>query len=109
MIKFVCMHIPANKVEISAEKITDYLLVQKEKNDKSVFLAELGYTIENWNELEKDIRMVVEKNEAYLQRSTTFGDMYEVKGELRNFGVVTIWLLTVDTEKFRFITLFPDK
>ncbi len=103
------MHIPAEKVEISAEKITDYLLVQKEKNDKSEFLAALGYKIENWIELENDIRALVEINEAYLQRSTPFGDMYEVKGALRNFGVVTIWLLTIDSEKFRFITLFPDK
>lgn len=103
------MHIPAEKVEISAEKITDYLLVQKEKNDKSEFLSALGYKLENWIELEKDIRTLVEKNEAHLQRSTPFGDMYEVKGELRNFGIVTIWLLTVDSEKFRFITLFPDK
>ena len=103
------MHIPAEKVEISAEKITDYLLVQKEKNDKSEFLSKLGYKIENWIELEKDIRTLVEVNEAYLQQTTPFGDMYEVKGELRNFGVVTIWLLTVDSEKFRFITLFPDK
>jgi len=103
------MHIPAEKVEISAEKITGYLLVQKEKNDKSAFLSSLGYRIENWTELEKDIRTLVDKNEAHLQRSTPFGDMYEVKGELRKFGIVTIWLLTVDTEKFKFITLFPDK
>lgn len=103
------MHISAENVEISAEKITDYLLVQKEKNDKSEFLSALGYKIENWNELEKDIRALVDKNDAHLQRSTPFGDMYEVKGELKNFGVVTIWLLTIDTEKFKFITLFPDK
>ena len=103
------MHIPAEQVEISAEKITDYLLVQKEKNDKSEFLSSLGYRIENWSELEKDIRTLVDKNDAHLQKSTPFGDMYEVKGKLRNFGVVTIWLLTIDTEKFRFITLFPDK
>ena len=59
------MHIPAQKVEISAQKITDYLLVQNEKNDKSEFLSALGYKIENWIELEKDIRALVEINEAF--------------------------------------------
>ena len=47
------MHIPAEKVEIPAEKITDYLLVQKDKNDKSEFLSVLGYNIENWIERKK--------------------------------------------------------
>ena len=101
------MRIPKNKVEIEESKITDYLLVQKEKNDKSAFLNKLGYTLQNRNELINDIKEIVANNEAVLQRHTDFGDMYEVKGELKNFGVVTIWLLTLDTEKYRFITLFP--
>ena len=52
---------------------------------------------------------MVSANEAYLQQKTAFGDIYEVKGELRNFGVVTIWLLAINSENYRFITLFPDK
>jgi hypothetical protein len=36
------MHIPEEKIEIAEEKLTDYLLVQKEKNDKSGFLLKLG-------------------------------------------------------------------
>jgi hypothetical protein len=73
------------------------------------FLNNLDITLKHWNELENDIRHLVEKNEAYLQSSTPFGDMYEVKGTLRDFGVVTIWLFTNDQKKFRFITLFPSK
>jgi hypothetical protein len=69
------MHIPAGKVEISERKITDYLLKRIVKNDKSAFLEQLGYRIKNWNELESDIRRLVEKNEAVLQSSTPFGDM----------------------------------
>lgn len=103
------MHIPARKVEISSKKITDYLLARKVKNDKSKFLEQLGYSIENWNELEHDIRLLVERNDAVLQSKTPFGDMYEVKGALKGFRVVTIWLLTVDQERFRFVTLFPSK
>jgi hypothetical protein len=69
------MHIPAGKVEISERKITDYLLKRIVKNDKSAFLEQLGYRIKNWNELESDIRRLVEKNEAVLQSGTPFGDM----------------------------------
>lgn len=102
------MKIPAEKIEIPVEKITDYLLVQKIKNDKSGFLFRLGYTLENPNELVNDIKYIATHNEVLLQRSSPFGDLYEVTGRLKNAGVVTIWLLTVDTEKFRFITLFPS-
>ncbi|MFM9840165.1 MAG: hypothetical protein ACKVOQ_18005 [Cyclobacteriaceae bacterium] len=58
----------------------------------------------NWR-----IRWLVENNEAFLQSSTPFGDMYEVKGTLRGFGVVTVWLLTVDLQSFKFVMLFPNK
>ena len=101
------MIIPVDKIEIPEEKLTDYLLVQKEKNDKSAFLYKLGYTKDNWNELLNDIKYTATHNEAVLQQSTPFGDMYEVKGKLKNFGVVTIWLLAIDSEKYKFITLFP--
>src|SRR5580698_5895538 len=72
---FVIMRIPAEKVEIPAEKITDYLLMQKEKNDKSDFLSKLGYTIQNWKELEQDIRLLVVNNSAHIQRRSPFGDI----------------------------------
>lgn len=102
------MKIAAEQVEIPKEKITGYLLVHKEKNDKSAFLSKLGYSIENWEELANDISNLVIKNEAFLQSRSTFGDMYEVHGNLKGVGIVTIWLLAVGTEKFRFITLYPN-
>ena len=50
------MHISPHEIEMPITKITEYLLVKKEKNDKSAFLAKLGYTIENYNELVNDIK-----------------------------------------------------
>ena len=84
-------------------------MVPKEKNDKSDFLANLGYTMNNWGDLVNDIKQLVLANDAYLQQNTPFGDIYEVKGQLRRRGVVTIWLLAVGSDKYRFITLFPQK
>ena len=102
------MIIPIDKVEIAPEKITGYLLVKKQKNDKSAFLAKLGYTMENWNDLLEDIKKLVTDNNATLQNETQFGSFYQVKGKLRDFSVVTIWLQQNQKENFKFITLFPE-
>jgi hypothetical protein len=95
---------------IDPVKITNYLLVPKDKNDKSKFLNELGYTLDNWEELSNDIQNIVIENEAVFQKNTPFGgDLYEVKGQLRNFGIITIWLVLDNQKTFRFVTLFPNK
>jgi hypothetical protein len=95
---------------IDPAKITNYLLVPKDKNDKSKFLNNLGYSLDNWEDLAKDICKIAEENEAVYQKTSPFGgDLFEVKGQLRNFGVVTIWLLLDSENTFKFVTLFPNK
>ena len=44
---------------INSSKLTHYLLVQLPKDDKSKFLAQAGYTLENWQQLEQDLRTQV--------------------------------------------------
>jgi len=41
---------------IPKAKLTKYLLVQLPKDDKSLFLAKAGYTLENWQQLAQDIK-----------------------------------------------------
>ncbi|GAA4399690.1 hypothetical protein GCM10023187_11970 [Nibrella viscosa] len=96
---------------IDPEKITKYLLIWKAENDKSVFLKKLGYTLENWQELEQDIRKIAENDEPISSRSTPFGgSLYKVVGKLRNFGTVTIWMVTDENANWRFVTfLYPEK
>ena len=49
-------------------------------------------------------------NEAVFQKESPFGGgLYEVKGQLRNFGIITIWLMLDNQNTFRFVTLFPNK
>jgi len=100
------MRIPPEKIEIPEEKITDYLLVQKAKNDKLAFLFKLGYSTENAQESAQDIKYIATNYEALLQQKTQFGEVYEVKGKLKSAEVITIWLLRTDADKFRFITSF---
>lgn len=102
------MKILEEQLEIPREKLTDYLLVPKEKNDKSKFLSELGYFQHNWEELAQDLKTLAAENEANLQSKTSFGEMFEINGKLKEKGVVTIWLLALGSNKYRFITLFPS-
>ncbi len=95
---------------IEKEKITNYLLVRKDKNDKSKFLNDLGFEIENWEELKSEILNIAKNNETIFQSSSPFGgDLVEITGKLRKNKIVTIWLLRIDQDTLRFITLFPKK
>jgi hypothetical protein len=85
-------------------------LVWKAESDKSAFLTNLGYSQNNWQELEQDIRQIIAEGEAIYSRPAPFGgDLYKVSGTLRTFGVVTIWLYTSEPLLWRFVTLHPSK
>lgn len=43
-------------IVVDPAKLTQYLLVYGGENDKSGCLSGLGYSLENWQELEADIR-----------------------------------------------------
>lgn len=102
---FGAMKLPHNS-NIPKEKLTDYLLQQREENDKSNFLAMGGYFLENWNDLQKDISGLLEL-EAEPAQANEFGQFFEITGRLRNLSVKTIWLWESGNETPRFITLFP--
>lgn len=102
------MRLKFEQLDISIEKITEYLLVSKLKIDKSKFLMSLGYTFENWEELLKDIIEIAMNNDLILQRISEFGNLFSIEGNLKNKKVVTIWLQQVNNNTYRFITLYPN-
>ncbi len=102
------MKIKAEQLDIPIEKIIDYLLAAKLKNDKSKFLSSLGYAKENWEELLKDIMEIAISNDLILQRISEFGNLYSINGKLKNKEVITIWLQKISNDMFRFITLYPN-
>ena len=98
------------EIILDNRKITEYLLVWKAESDKSAFLANLGYSPDNWQELEQDIRQIIAEGEPIYSCPAPFGgDLYKVSGTLRNFGVVTIWLYTSVPLSWRFAILYPSK
>jgi hypothetical protein len=101
------MKLRLEQLDIPVEKITEYLLTKKEKNDKSKFLQSLGYSLENWQDLVNEIKNIAVKNDLVLERISEFGNLYSIKGKLKNKLIITIWLKQVNKDIYRFITLYP--
>lgn len=99
---------------IAEAKLTQYLLKPLPQDDKSKFLAQAGYSQENWQQLEKDLREQILPLDAVFTEQTRFGDHYKIRGTLTGTNgvilpVITIWMIEKSTGQTKFITLFPDK
>ena len=99
---------------IAPEKLTQYLLALRKRNDKSKWLSQAGYTVENWQVLENDLRQQILPHEAIPTEYTEYGQMYEIRDNLigpnhRSLAVVTVWMTEVVTGVTKFITMYPDK
>ena len=107
------MKLPKNTV-IAREKLTHYLLVLRRRNDKSQWLAQAGYTLENWQEFETDLRKQVLSTDATPIERTEYGQMYEINGKLvgpngKILLVRTIWMTENATGITKFITMYPNE
>ncbi|MEB3175026.1 MAG: hypothetical protein VKN60_07570 [Cyanobacteriota bacterium] len=107
------MKLPIDAI-IAQAKIRGYLLKWLPENDKSLFLGQAGYIISAPERLELDLREQILPLEASYVGSSSFGDRYEIRGELtgpngKSLAVVTIWMTEYETGQTKFITLFPDK
>lgn len=95
---------------ISPNKLTNYLLIPLPKDDKSQYLALGGYTLDNWQQLERDLRQQILTLEAQPTLKTKYGQKYQIVGSLncrngRILKIKTIWIVTEKTTTF--VTLFP--
>jgi len=107
------MKLPATAV-INTEKIKNYLLKLRKRNDKSNWLAQAGYTLVNWQRLEEDLRTQILSLDAIPTDKTKFGQMFEINGKLKGPNEVillvrTIWIREHESHLTKFITMFPDK
>jgi hypothetical protein len=99
---------------IASEKLTGYLLVRRPVGDKSEFLRQAGYTLDNWQELEKGIRQQILTEEARPLEKTSYGELFEIRALLtgpngRALRVRTVWIQERGTAITKFITLYPDR
>lgn len=98
---------------IPEAKITRYLLVSRERDDKSKFLAQAGFTPQNPEHLHQALLDLIASNNASFDRQERHGKFYRVEGELQGVNrmllVVTIWLERTANGDLQFVTLFPKK
>ena len=90
------------------------MLLPKKRNDKSKWLTSAGYSIDNWERLEADIRELALSNAAIPKENTEYGQLYEIIGELKGsngnlLSVCTIWMAEYATGLTKFITMYPNK
>jgi len=106
------MKLPRDVV-IPREKLTANLLVLQTKNDKSKFLAQAGFTLQNPDALEAAIRRLIGENDAVQDRADEYGTFYRVTGLLYgvtdDLDMITIWIHEAKDSRYRFITLKPNK
>ena len=105
------MRLPADAL-ISLEKLTDYLLTELPRGDKSRFLREAGYAYADPRRLERELREQVLCLDANPLSPRGYGDRYEIRGILRGpngvgLPVRTIWMREFATGIVKFITLIP--
>lgn len=107
------MKIPADAV-IPLDKITRYLLVFRERDDKSKFLAQAGFTRKNPHLLLAALSELAAAAEAMEDGDNEYGEFFRTEGELKGpngrvLPVVLIWLRRYVDGQFRFVTLKPQK
>lgn len=96
---------------ISQEKLTQYLLIPLSKADKSQYLAQAGYILDNWQQLAQDLRTQILRLPALPTTATKYGQKYQIVGYLtgingKKLWIKTIWIVTATETKF--VTLFPN-
>ncbi len=107
------MKLPADSL-IAGDKLTRYLLVSQAHGDKSVFLAQVGYTLGNADDLLRDLRLQILSLDAQPLETNQFGEYYEIRGPLTGpnggtLAVRTIWMTEHLSGITKFVTLIPDK
>ena len=107
------MRIPADAT-IPLEKLTRYLLFPRPWDDKSQFLAQAGFLIDDPAKLEDALRHAAASYDAVEDGSNEYGTFYRVEGELtgpngRSLLVVLIWLQWKLDGTFHFVTLKPSR
>lgn len=106
------MRIPPDSV-IDETKFTHYLLVPRPWDDKSGYLRQAGFTLENWPDLLAAVRRLADAVDAVEDRTNEYGTFYRVEGVIEgpagNLSVVSIWMKQAVDGEFRFVTLKPPK
>ncbi len=104
----------AASATISRTKICDYLLSSTHPigRFKAAFFSVLGYTMDNWERLQKDLLQLARSGEAVAGQGSQYGLKYEVRGTLvgptgRQARLVTVWIVLNGETYPQLVTAYP--
>jgi len=98
---------------IARAKLKNYLLNPSKSNGKAAFFKSLGYNMQNFRRLEKDIRKGIAETDAVMYIENRYGHnvkVYNINLSLgidRKAVVLTSWQVDDGSTIPRFITAFP--
>ncbi|MBN1190877.1 MAG: hypothetical protein JXA46_14070 [Dehalococcoidales bacterium] len=102
------------KAIIDAEKIRDYLLSPTHPvgQFKSAVFYELGYSQENWETFEENLRNLILSCDVEEVEETRYGRKFIVEGPFtgpsgRTMQIVTVWIILNGDSIPRFVTAYP--
>lgn len=99
---------------VDEAKVRDYLLSPEHPvgRFKAAFFASVGYTRQNWKQLQQEFLSIVASEDAMPGQPSAFGQKYEVRSRIegptgRRFEVVTVWIVLRGEDVPRFVTAYP--
>ena len=110
------MRLPnADRAVIDQAKLHGYLLSLNHPvgRFKAAFFLTLGYTPEDWRQLEADFRGQHLTQDATLDEHTQYGQKYVIRATLvgptgNSAEVVSVWVVRTGEEFPRFLTAYPE-
>jgi hypothetical protein len=100
------------KVTIRRTKLTHYLLVRQDEDDKSGYLALAGFTQETVGALMQALERLAHDGDANESRTNDYGVLLYIDGHLvgpngKKLGVRTFWITRYIDGQTHFVTLIP--
>ena len=110
------MRIPnADRAVIEPAKLHTYLLSRSHPvgRFKATFFLALGYSPENWPQLETDLRSQHLSKDAAPEEPSPYGQKYAIRATLvgpagRSAELVSVWVVRKGEEFPRFVTAYPE-
>ncbi len=110
------MKIPnGDKAVIAPEKLRDYLLnpAHRRGGSKAHLLVSLGYSADDWQRLEADLRAQHLNGDVDCEADTDYGKRFEIIAPLggqSGHAVIfrSVWQIDLGTDYPRLITMYPE-
>ena len=106
----------ADRAVIDPAKLRGYLLsgTHPVGRFKARFFARLGYSTDNWQRLDEDLRRQHLSTPVHRVEVTRYGQKYEIRAILkgpngRSAQVVSVWFVPAGFDTPRFVTAYPGE